>query len=169
MRSWQGHSQRRLRRSLSNQSRSPELVSTCGASQGTKTQLQAFRDGLRDLGYVEGEKRSTRGSLGGRQARTAAGSGRRAGSVDGGCNCRGDFAIGHRGPPSDANDSYCDAHQFRSGRGPVGRKSCTPGRQYHRPVGHVSRTGRFPRSSYLQSTAVYEGLRQGAGLETRKN
>ena len=31
-------------------------------------------------------------------------------------------------PPGDADDSYCDARQFRSGRGRVGRKSCTPGR-----------------------------------------
>ena len=82
---------------------------------------------MRDLGYVEEENlqlevRWEEGDLKRLPVLAA-----ELVQLKGGCHCRGDFASGSRGQAGDADDSHCDAPQFRSGRRRAGRKSCDPG------------------------------------------
>ena len=106
-------------------------VAFLGAESPSTNQhfFDAFRQGLREHGYVDGQKPDTRGAMGRRPKRTLSGTNRRAGPFEGQGHSDGQFACGPGGEERDHHDADCLHCGRPSGIGtrpqpsPAGRES----------------------------------------------
>ena len=124
--------------SVSAEAQQPTKVPRIGylsaaSPSANAARIEAFRQGLRELGYVEGKTLSLSGDIRGK-TRSPPCARRRASASQGRRHCHSWFASSPCRQGSNCHDSHCDDTGWRSCRQRVRRQPGAAWRKHHRIV-----------------------------------